>query len=289
MLRMIIIGMACLSTSLTATAAPPAPTPPLRVAKGDFYVSTAGNDAWSGKLAAPNAAKTDGPFATVAAAKKAVRKLRAAKPDRKMPVVVAVRGGFYPMADTLRFTPADSGTKDSPTRFCAYKDEKPILSGGRVITAKTIMTLETSTGNMMKQRELTLTAGSGMVILNSLNSAFTDQLVVINADYESTGDGTLTIAAGKTVKSNDSDMYITAWDLDLQGSLDMGSEAATMHASQAAQSIGIGATPQDFWMTSAEMNRITGGNGVTIGSTSNGAITVHGVSQATSDPILTQI
>ena len=30
-----------------------------------FHVATNGNDAWSGKMAAPNADKTDGPFATV--------------------------------------------------------------------------------------------------------------------------------------------------------------------------------------------------------------------------------
>ena len=32
------------------------------------YVSPAGNDQWSGKLPAPNAAKTDGPLATIATA-----------------------------------------------------------------------------------------------------------------------------------------------------------------------------------------------------------------------------
>jgi hypothetical protein len=31
----------------------------------DFYVATNGNDAWSGRLAEPNAEKTDGPFATL--------------------------------------------------------------------------------------------------------------------------------------------------------------------------------------------------------------------------------
>ncbi|HEY5912131.1 MAG TPA: hypothetical protein VJA21_16125, partial [Verrucomicrobiae bacterium] len=34
-----------------------------------FYVATDGNDAWSGKLAAPNHAQTDGPFASLAAAR----------------------------------------------------------------------------------------------------------------------------------------------------------------------------------------------------------------------------
>jgi len=45
-------------------------------AKGDFFVSPKGNDSWTGTLAEPNAAKTDGPFATLDRAKKAVRELK---------------------------------------------------------------------------------------------------------------------------------------------------------------------------------------------------------------------
>ncbi|MBE0534328.1 MAG: hypothetical protein IH624_01565, partial [Phycisphaerae bacterium] len=38
-----------------------------------FYVSEAGNDSWSGAFAVPNAAGTDGPFATLQRAREAVR------------------------------------------------------------------------------------------------------------------------------------------------------------------------------------------------------------------------
>jgi len=37
-----------------------------------FYVATNGNDGWSGTLEAPNAAKTEGPFMTLARARGAV-------------------------------------------------------------------------------------------------------------------------------------------------------------------------------------------------------------------------
>ena len=120
------IGIAVVLLSLAAAAADET--------KADLYVSPQGNDAWSGTLPAANAGKTNGPLATLHAARDAVRKLRAGAPNRKTPVVVALRGGMYPLADTLHFTPVDSGTKDSPTIYVAYKDEKPILSGGRVIT-----------------------------------------------------------------------------------------------------------------------------------------------------------
>ena len=41
-----------------------------------FYVAKNGNDAWSGKLATPNDAGTDGPFSTLERARDAVRALK---------------------------------------------------------------------------------------------------------------------------------------------------------------------------------------------------------------------
>ena len=72
-------------------------------------------------------------MATVEHAQKLVRELRAAQPERKRPLVVALRGGVYELAATLRFSAADGGTEDSPTRYEAYEKEVPIISGGRVV------------------------------------------------------------------------------------------------------------------------------------------------------------
>jgi hypothetical protein len=99
----------------------------------DFYVSPRGNDQWSGTVAAPKADGSDGPVATVERAQKLVRELRAAQPERKRPLVVSLRGGMYALAGTLRFSAADSGSADSPTRYEAYGNEVPVLSGGSVI------------------------------------------------------------------------------------------------------------------------------------------------------------
>ena len=41
-----------------------------------LYVSPQGRDTWSGTLAAPNAAKTDGPLASLVGARDAIRTLR---------------------------------------------------------------------------------------------------------------------------------------------------------------------------------------------------------------------
>ena len=98
-----------------------------------FYVATNGDDAWSGVLPAPNAAGTDGPFATLARARDAVRELKAAG-THTGPVVVMVRGGTYFLGEPLRLGPEDSGTADQPILYCAEPGEEVVLSGGRPIT-----------------------------------------------------------------------------------------------------------------------------------------------------------
>jgi hypothetical protein len=96
-----------------------------------FFVSTDGNDAWSGKLDSPNAEKTDGPFATIARAKDAVRNLQ----PLSEPVTVMLRGGQYFLDAPVVFNQKDSGTKDCPITYIAYPGEKPIISGGKKINA----------------------------------------------------------------------------------------------------------------------------------------------------------
>ncbi|MEI6499974.1 MAG: right-handed parallel beta-helix repeat-containing protein, partial [Armatimonadota bacterium] len=96
-----------------------------------LYVAPGGKDAWSGRLEASNAAGSDGPFATLARAVKAAREAR--RGGRK-DVQVLVRGGTYRLAETLVFSPEDSGAKDHPVLYAAYPNERPVLSGGRPIT-----------------------------------------------------------------------------------------------------------------------------------------------------------
>jgi parallel beta-helix repeat protein len=97
----------------------------------NFYVAPGGNDAWTGSLPEPNAAKTDGPFATPGRARDAVRKARQAS---HVPVTVWLRRGTYPIAGTLKFTTADSGSAEAPVTYRAYRTEKPVLIGGRTIS-----------------------------------------------------------------------------------------------------------------------------------------------------------
>lgn len=99
----------------------------------DFYVSPKGNDGWSGKLAAPNRARSDGPFLTIAAALNAVREVRASQ-GRNVPVNVWIRKGTYLLDKTLELGPEHSGSENAPTVIAAYKNEKPRISGGVPLT-----------------------------------------------------------------------------------------------------------------------------------------------------------
>ncbi len=120
-------GWVCVYCSAVCCAeAPPA--------KADFFVATNGNDAWSGKLPAPNAAKTDGPFATLARARDAVRPLT---PKMKADLVVMLRGGTYFVGQTVTFGPADSGQNKFKVVYTGYPGERAVLVGGRPITGWT--------------------------------------------------------------------------------------------------------------------------------------------------------
>jgi len=92
----------------------------------DWYVAPNGDDAWSGQLPAPNAEKTDGPFATLAKARDVIRPLPGAR-------TVHLRGGLYELPQGLKFTHEDSGRDYAPVVWQAYEKEKPILIGGRAI------------------------------------------------------------------------------------------------------------------------------------------------------------
>lgn len=99
-----------------------------------FYVAPGGNDGWSGKREKPNTDNTDGPFATLQRARNAVRELKHLQGGTlQQPVTILVRGGIYFLPESLVFTPEDSGTQDFPITYKAYPQEKPVISGGRLI------------------------------------------------------------------------------------------------------------------------------------------------------------
>ena len=98
-----------------------------------LYVSPKGNDRYSGRLAGVNKERTDGPKASLAGARDAIRKLKTQGPLEE-PVRVAVSNGRYTMIEPLVLEPQDSGTKQCPITYEPATGAKPAFSGGRKIT-----------------------------------------------------------------------------------------------------------------------------------------------------------
>ena len=99
----------------------------------ELYVAVEGNDAWSGRLPDANAGRTDGPLATLSAARDAIRM---AKKTSRLPwagAVVRVRQGVHSLSDTLKFGDQDSGTAEGPIVYRAFQGEHPLLTGAKPI------------------------------------------------------------------------------------------------------------------------------------------------------------
>ena len=93
------------------------------IVSGDFYVAPDGSDT--------NPGTQQKPFATLAHARDAVRQFKKASP--KEDITVLLRGGVYPLQETVVFTLADSGGPDQTITYKAYPGEKPILSGATAV------------------------------------------------------------------------------------------------------------------------------------------------------------
>ncbi|MDP8981430.1 MAG: hypothetical protein M3O35_12670 [Acidobacteriota bacterium] len=92
-----------------------------------FYVAPSGKDSWSGTLAAPNSAGTDGPFATLEHARATVAALNKAGLTQ---IHVQFRGGTYYLPATEMMTAADSGSPTLAITYENYPGENPVFSGG---------------------------------------------------------------------------------------------------------------------------------------------------------------
>jgi Right handed beta helix region len=91
-----------------------------------FYVSPSGNDGNPGTVSQP--------FLTLERARVAVRTVNQGMNED---VVVYLRGGFYPLSSTVVFDQNDSGFNGFNVVYRAYPGERPLLSGGRLITGWT--------------------------------------------------------------------------------------------------------------------------------------------------------
>ena len=124
------VALALFAALLAALCATPA-----SAAEGlTFYVAVDGNDAWSGRLASANAAKTDGPLASLQGARDAIRKLKKASGVPRGGLAVEVAAGRYQLAQPLELAAEDSGADDAPIVYRARQGAEVRLLGGREVT-----------------------------------------------------------------------------------------------------------------------------------------------------------
>lgn len=83
------------------------------------YVSPSGNDRSDGSINHP-----------LQSLSKAQSKVRMLKKKGHQDITVVLRGGTYPIKNTLLFGPEDSGKEGHPIIWKAYEGERPVLSGG---------------------------------------------------------------------------------------------------------------------------------------------------------------
>ena len=110
----LLCGFAAISISVLAA----------QVGAADFFVAVDGDDA--------NPGTQQRPFATPCRARDAVR-AQIAK-GLTDDVTVLIRGGTYRITEPIVLGPRDSGSEKFSITYAAAAGEKPIISGGRVIT-----------------------------------------------------------------------------------------------------------------------------------------------------------
>lgn len=122
------VGLLAFAVDAAAQAPAAEPKPGLVL-----YVAPAGDDAWSGRLATPNPARTDGPVKTLLRARDLVRALKQAGGLPDGGVEVRVHTGTYELTETFRLTAEDAGSRAAPVVYRAFPGEKVILTGARAI------------------------------------------------------------------------------------------------------------------------------------------------------------
>jgi hypothetical protein len=121
-LRRVFVAV-CLSSSLALLSGSAQPDTSSHAKSDTWFVATNGNNSWSGRIPRPNADRTDGPFATLHAARKVAQKLGAEEPRK-----IVVQQGRYFFDGPLVLT-----YKDAALTIESAPGAKAILYGGKKV------------------------------------------------------------------------------------------------------------------------------------------------------------
>jgi len=149
----------------------------------------------------------------------------------------------------------------------------------QMIMARTTITLQAFSGSIIRSGALTLKAGAGINMFNNLLSSASNKALVLNADYDSPGDGVFTVMMAKVLDSNSGAVAITATDIDFAGFIK--SSSLTINTSLIGGTMSLGSAFSSLALAKDELQNVAA-TGFVFGSQSNGDITVAGVTAASS-------
>ncbi len=169
------------------------------------------------------------------------------------------------------FTSTGAATLDAGTGIT--------LASGITLSSGGTLTLTSTTG-VNAQGSVTVNAADGISLTQNFTSA---GATVFDADSNDDGTGTFSVASGKTVSTGNGSLSITGSDITLTGSTDSGTGTTTLLSSNGG-TIGLGNGAGAFSLSDSELGRMTAGN-LVIGNSTNGDITVSGITAANSNNI----
>jgi hypothetical protein len=172
----------------------------------------------------------------------------------------------------------NSSSADSPNQI--------VITGAMTLQSATSLTLKAQASKIVASGAATLEATTGIFIQDTFDGTdAANNDITINADFDSTGVGTLTLQTGKTLTSNNNIVYITAYDVDLDGKITTGTKMTVIQGSQDDQTIGLGAAPSpvNMHVEADELERITA-TGFILGGTVNRDLTVNDLTLSSGSP-----
>lgn len=154
------------------------------------------------------------------------------------------------------------------------------LAANLTLRSAYTMTLQASSGQVTGRGALTLTAGTGIVIETNLDLPAEAAALVLSTD-----DTYLTVASSKTVTTTNGPIMVTASDLDLSGGINIGTSTVTLHTNE--RNIGLSDSEEgnQFSLTNTEFSQITAAQGLVLGSSTAGTISVTGMTAASSENV----
>ncbi|SCA64343.1 hypothetical protein AB751O23_AZ_00040 [Chlamydiales bacterium SCGC AB-751-O23] len=157
------------------------------------------------------------------------------------------------------------------------------FDGDRTLISEENMLLNPTGDSITGTGAVTLNANADIDINGDMTTA---GVITISVDHDDLGiDDTLTVAAGKTIDSQDSDVSITTKALVLDGSLNLGAGNLSIFSSGDDAWISLGTEDLTLAVSNDELSRITVSGETQIGGSNIRSIQSKGVTEAATDGI----